>query len=129
MFFRRKAAAAPAPAPQEVVSSLKDCIDYNTVTSKKWEVTPEENAFFAALERELRAAHKSTYYHATRMANGAISVTSDRRVYLGKIKLQGKKTWMQYMTSLYDADSVEDEPLEAYMELVRYWVKAAGRRS
>lgn len=85
-------------------------------------LTPDEGAFFYALESALRAAHKCTEYTATRQANGAISVRN-RHAYLGKIKLHGRKTWMQYMTGLYDAEVAENEPLEEYIRLLKYWVK------
>lgn len=86
--------------------------------------TPEEAAFFSALDAALKAAHKNTFYKATRMANGAISV-QNQHAYIGKIKLRGRKTWMQYMTGLYNAETAEDEPLEEYIRLLRFWVKTA----
>lgn len=86
--------------------------------------TPDEEAFLSALEAALIAAHKRPDYSATRAANGTISV-KNRHAYLGKIKLQGRKTWMQYMVSLYDAEVAENEPLEEYILLLKYWVKWA----
>ena len=50
----------------------------------------------AALEAALRQGHKSVALTISRMANGALSVSSPR-AYLGKVKLQGRKTWMQYI--------------------------------
>ena len=68
--------------------------------AKEYTNTPDEVAFLAALDAALKAAKKSPSYEVTRMANGALSVRS-RRAYLGKVKLQGRKTWMQYMTGTY----------------------------
>lgn len=87
-------------------------------------LTREEEAFFSALDAALRAGHKSPEYEVTRLANGAISV-KNRHAYIGKIKLKGRKTWMQYMTGLYNAQTAEDEPLEEYIRLLKYWVKTA----
>ena len=43
---------------------------------KEYQTTPDEEAFFAALDTALTAARKSTSYTVTRMANGALSVSS-----------------------------------------------------
>ena len=91
---------------------------------KEYHTTPDEEAFFAALDTALTAARKSPSYTVTRMANGALSVSS-RRAYLGKVKLQGRKTWMQYMTGPHTSKTAEDEPLEEYIRLLKYWVKIA----
>lgn len=109
---------APAPAKQPLY------VSYSTETSRKYEVTPDEERFFSALSVALRQAKKSEFFNLTRMANGAISVRS-RRGYLGKIKLQGRKTWMQYMTGLYNAEVAENLPLEEYIKLLKYWVRTA----
>ncbi len=86
--------------------------------------TEDEKRFLEALEAALTAAKKSPVVDVTRMANKALSVRS-RHGYLGKIKLQGRKTWMQYMTSLYNAEVAENRPLEEYIKLLKYWVRAA----
>lgn len=86
--------------------------------------TEDEKRFLEALEAALTAAKKSPVVDVTRMANKALSVRS-RHGYLGKIKLQGRKTWMQYMTSLYNAEVAENRPLEEYIKLLKYWVQAA----
>lgn len=86
--------------------------------------TEDEKRFLEALEAALTAAKKSPVVDVTRMANKALSVRS-RHGYLGKIKLQGRKTWMQYMTSLYNAEVAENFPLEEYIKLLKYWVRAA----
>lgn len=86
--------------------------------------TEDEKRFFEALEAALIAAKKSPAVTVTRMANKALSVRS-RRAYIGKIKLQGRKTWMQYMTGLYNSEVAENLPLEEYIKLLKYWVKAA----
>lgn len=98
-------------------------IRYTTESSRKWVVTPDEEAFLAALEAALRQRHKSVALTISRMANGALSVNSPR-AYLGKVKLQGRKTWMQYMVR-NDAESVEDVPMEEYIRHLSFWVRSA----
>lgn len=77
----------------------------------------------AALEAALRQGHKSTALTISRMANGALSVSSPR-AYLGKVKLQGRKTWMQYIVR-NDAKSIEGAPLEEYIHHLNFWVRSA----
>lgn len=111
MFFARKAPRMAEPEPTKLICAPDD-------------VTPEERTFFAAFEQALRAAKKPVHYQCSRMSNKAISVKTSH-AYLGKIKLQGKKTWMQYMTGLYDTETAENQTLDIYISLLKYWVKIA----
>lgn len=88
------------------------------------DATADELRFFAALDAALFAAGKPRDYKATRMSNGAISVSSGR-AYLGKIKLKGRKTWMQYIKRSGNAESVSGLTLEEYIALIPRWVKTA----
>lgn len=98
-------------------------IRYTTESSRRWSVTPDEEAFLEALEAALRQGHKSVALTISRMANGALSVSSPR-AYLGKVKLQGRKTWMQYIVR-NDAKSIEGAPLEEYIHHLNFWVRSA----
>ena len=98
-------------------------IRYTTESSRRWSVTPDEEACLAALEAALRQGHKSAALTISRMANGALSVNSPR-AYMGKIKLQGHKTWMQYIVR-NDAKSIEGAPLEEYIHHLNFWVRSA----
>lgn len=80
--------------------------------------------FFEAFDTALRAAGKSTYYKTTRMADGMLSVSSSR-AYLGKIKLQGRKTRMQYEKRGGNFTALEGGTLEQYIDLLSYWVRTA----
>ena len=98
-------------------------IRYTTESSRRWSVTPDEEDFLAALEAALHQGHKSVALTISRMANGALSVSSPR-AYLGKVKLQGRKTWMQYIVR-NDAKSIEGAPLEEYIHHLNFWVRSA----
>ena len=89
------------------------------------DATPEELAFLAALEDALKAAKKSPYYSVTRKSNKSLAVRSASYNYIGAIKLQGRKTWMQYPTRGGNFDSLEGATLEEYIALLPKWVKAA----
>ncbi len=100
-----------------------DTIIYSGETAKKYQVTLEEKRFLFRLVSSLREAHKDTQLQIYRMANGALSVYSSR-AYLGKIKLQGKMTWMQYPKG-NDTKDAEDKTLDEYFQLLKHWVKYA----
>lgn len=113
-------AAGPAPVRQPLY------MKYSTASSEKYSITPDEERFFWAFEDALMEQGLSTYMSLTRMANGAISVSTSS-AYIGKIRLQGRKTWMQYMTGLYDAEVEENLPLEEYIQRLQYWVQTVKR--
>lgn len=124
--FKRKKETPPTPSVelQRPQPKVLDGIRYSTDTARKYSVTPEETAFFEAFDAALRAAGKSTYYKTTRMADGVLSVSSSR-AYLGKIKLQGKKTRMQYEKRGGNFTALEGGTLEQYIDLLSYWVRTA----
>lgn len=117
LFTRAKAQKPPPP-------SVLDGLIYNSETAHKYSITDNEAAFFSAFEALLKSRGKSpAALQISRMADGALDVRS-RRAYLGKVKLQGRKTWMQYMANLYDAEVAEDKTLGEYTALLRHWLKA-----
>lgn len=122
--LKRLGLSRPVTGPAPVRRPLY--MEYSTVSSEKYAITPDEERFFWAFEDALMEQGLSTYMSLTRMANGAISVRAGQ-VYIGKIKLQGRKTWMQYMTGLYSAGDAENRPLEEYIKLLKYWVRTVKR--
>ena len=123
MFWKKKK-ATQSSSPKSPVVQVLDGVIYSTDTARKYSITPEETAFFEAFYAALQAARKSTFCKITRMADGSLSVSSSK-AYLGKIKLQGRKTRMQYMTGTYNSRTVDDRPLEVYIDLLNHWVKSA----
>lgn len=106
------------PAPARRLPYIKS----STASSEKYTVTPEEERFFWAFEDALMEQGLDTYMSLTRMASGAISVSTSA-VYVGKIKLQGRKTWMQYITGSGDAEVLENCSLEEYIQHLKLWVR------
>ena len=95
--LKRLGLSRPAAGPAPVRRPLY--VKYSTASSEKYAITPDEECFFWAFEDALMGQGLSTYMSLTRMANGAISVSTSS-AYIGKIRLQGRKTWMQYMTKI-----------------------------
>lgn len=109
--------------PYLVEAGLRDVLEHPAGAPA--DATEAELRFLAALEDALRQAHKSTHYTVTRMSNKALTVRSASYVYLGKIKLQGRKTWMQYPKRGGNFDVLEGGTLEDYVALIPRWVKIA----
>ena len=96
----------------------------NTPGGVPADATPEERYFLECLEKALVAAGKSPYFRVHRMSTKALSVNSEK-AYLWKIKLQGKTTWMQYLTGPYNAETAENRQLNEYVQLIKFWVRVA----
>lgn len=109
--------------PYLVEAGLRDVLEHPAGAPA--DATEAEVRFLSALEDALRQAHKSTSYTVTRMSNKALTVRSASYTYLGKIKLQGRKTWMQYPKRGGNFDILEDGKLEDYIALIPRWVKIA----
>ncbi len=122
--LKRLGLSRPAASPAPVRRPLY--MKYSTASSEKYSITPDEERFFWAFEDALMENDLDTYISLTRMANGAISVSTSS-AYIGKIKLQGRKTWMQYMTDLYNAEVEENLLLEGYIQLLKYWVRTVKK--
>ncbi|OUP26506.1 hypothetical protein [Faecalibacterium sp. An192] len=122
--LKRLGLSRPAASPAPVRRPLY--MKYSTASSEKYSITPDEERFFWAFEDALMENDLDTYISLTRMANGAISVSTSS-AYIGKIKLQGRKTWMQYMTGLYNAEVEENLLLEGYIQLLKYWVRTVKK--
>lgn len=122
--LKRLGLSRPAASPAPVRRPLY--MKYSTASSEKYSITPDEERFFWAFEDALMENDLDTYISLTRMSNGAISVSTSS-AYIGKIKLQGRKTWMQYMTDLYNAEVEENLLLEGYIQLLKYWVRTVKK--
>ena len=56
-----------------------------------------------------------------RMSNSSIEFRYNNYP-VGKIKLQGKNTWMQILTSLYDQNKFENASQLEYIKAIDLWV-------
>jgi len=109
--------------PYLIQKGLQDVLEHPAGAPA--DATPEEMAFLSALEGALKVAHKSPVYSVRRMSNKALEVRAANYHYLGKIKLQGRKTWMQYPKRGGAFDTLEDATLEEYIALLPRWAKLA----
>ena len=88
---------------------------------KTYQTNEAEKKFFEAFYALLTPKQQQSI-RLHRMSNGTLEVTYDRGCYIGKVKLQGRKHWIQVMKNLYDADVIDGEVDDLIKELPR-WVR------
>lgn len=89
--------------------------------SKYCEISDSEEVFIKYLLLKLHQNNQKGFIQLTRMSSKAIDV-SYNRYPIGKIKLQGNKTWMQILISLNEQDNLENESIESYVDAIDLWV-------
>ena len=99
---------------------------YTTVTHQKegdlmtkLTLNDQEQIFFDELMKQLKK-FKGTI-RPERMSNNALNVKYDG-CQVGRIKLTGRKHWMQILKNMYDVDVIEGE-LDDFIQHIPEWVK------
>ena len=82
------------------------------------ELNEFEQKFFDELQSGLSEINRSVTLN--RMSNGVISVYSNT-FYVGKIKLTGKKHWMQILKGLYTNKTIDGE-LDDFIQHIPDWI-------
>lgn len=97
-----------------------DFVTRHIVDSKYCSISNDEEVFIQALLIKLHQNNLKSV-SLQRMSTKAISV--DYNGYpIGKVKLQGKKTWMQILTGLYDHKNLENASLKEYIDSIDLWI-------
>lgn len=89
--------------------------------SKYCEISESEEDFIKHLLFKLHQNNLVKLVRLKRMSNKAIDF-SYNSYPIGKIKLQGRKTWMQILTSLYEQERLEDVSSSEYIEAIDSWI-------
>lgn len=89
-------------------------------TGKKFIVNEQEEQFFNALY-EYISPDKNANILLERMSNGCISVFY-ATYPVGKVKLQGRKHWMQILKGLYTIKTIDGE-VEDFIKHISDWEK------
>lgn len=88
-------------------------VKFNTESAKKYTIIPDEEIFVNALALHINPRS----IILTRLSDGTLNVTTPD-AYLGKVRLQGKKKYIQCYPDTFYADTVD--------ELIKYiplWFK------
>ena len=85
----------------------------------KIELSHQEVEFFNELNLQLSEIKRSVSLE--RMSNGAISVYS-KTFYVGKIKLSGRKHWMQILRGETQIKEIEGE-LDDFIQHIPDWIR------
>lgn len=88
--------------------------------SKYCGVSEEEEKFIHELLLRLSINKETKDIRLYRMSNKAISVNYNMYP-LGKIRLQGRKTWMQILIDLYDHETINGT-LHDYLNGIDRWI-------
>lgn len=91
-------------------------------SSNYCDLSDDEEIFIKNLIYKFKLNKKKYYLNLERQSNKAISVYY-RGYPIGKIKLQGRKTWMQIFLNLYDVKILENEELDTYIENIDLWIE------
>lgn len=85
-------------------------------------VSTEEQVFIKQLLYKFVRQNEYRYLKLKRLSNKEIAVNY-KNYPIGKIRLQGKKTWMQILKNLYDIEVIRDCKLEEYIDSIDLWLK------
>lgn len=95
---------------------VKDLVD-----SKYCEINSDEEYFIMHLLYKLHRNNQVKLVKLRRMSNKSIEF-SYNTYPVGRFKLQGKKTWMQILTSLEDQTKLEYISLNEYVDAIDLWI-------
>jgi hypothetical protein len=105
------------------VKNMKYLIKYSTnPPSKIFEVNDLEEQFFNILYSKLSNDINAKIY-LIRLSDGTLNVEYKNGLYIGKIKLQGRKHSMQILKSLYKSYTVYDDFNKHIDEWINYFDK------
>ncbi|MFZ2539807.1 MAG: hypothetical protein WAX04_13070 [Oscillospiraceae bacterium] len=100
---------------------MKYIIEYgSTNPSKLFNINEMEEIFFRQLYVQLESLKLNNRIKLTRMSNGTLAVNC-AGYPVGKVKLQGKKNWMQILKSLCKHDVIEGS-LDDFIPKIDEWI-------
>lgn len=99
-------------------------IGYNTNPPKKtYEVTVDEELFLIALVTYMKSKRQDPRkIKLVRLSDGTFNVELPSQ-YLGKVCLQGKKKYIQFMRNTYVAETVHAESVDILIPYISKWIK------
>lgn len=101
--------------------AMVDRIECDSKDLRNLPITDNEEQFFKALLMECDKIGMSRYLKLQRLSNKSFNVWCN--CYVGKIKLQGRDTYMQYLNLRDSVYLAENNPLRDYIKLIKKWIK------
>ena len=120
-FNQTKPQPLKKPYEDVISASYYERVIKDLLNSKYCEVNGTEEEFIKYLLYKLQQNNLRKLVRLKRMSNKAIDF-SYNSYPIGKIKLQGKKTWMQILTNLYDQKRLEDVSDFEYIDAIDLWI-------
>lgn len=119
IFSNAKDANSKQPYDGVVSNEYYEIVTRHIAGSKYCSISNDEEKFIKNLLLKLHQNNLKPVI-LERMSTKTISV-SFYNYPIGKIKLQGTKTWMQIL-SIHDQDKIENASLEEYIESIDLWI-------
>lgn len=95
-------------------------IKCNSNQAKSMPITDDEEKFIKALIAACNKIHMVSCLKLERLSNGTFNVWCNR--YVGKIKLHGKKTYMQILKGKYGIRTIENCSFNEYLSNISKWI-------
>lgn len=93
----------------------------NLTQSRYCDISENEEIFIKYLLYKFHESNQRKQIQLERMSSREINV-SYNGYPIGRIKLNGRKTWMQILTSTYGQNRLEDTSLEKYIDSINLWI-------
>lgn len=121
LFSKTEVPTNKQPYDDVISNDYYEIVTRHIVDSKYCNISSDEEMFLKYLLYKLHQSNQKPYIQLKRMSTKAIDV-SYNGYPIGKIKLQGKKTWMQILTGLYDQERLDNSSLEEYVDAIELWI-------
>ncbi|MBB5148169.1 hypothetical protein [Ureibacillus thermosphaericus] len=112
-YFRRKFDYKEEKPYENTISKLNE--------SKYCDVNEVEYEFIKLLFELFNQQNLNGYIKLKRLSNRAIDFYYNGYP-VGKIKLNGRKTWFTYMVNLYEFEKITDLKQEDFNRLINLWI-------
>lgn len=122
--FKKGISTKKCGVPSNNTPRTYDIPSLCSAPKKVYEVTAEETMFLDALMS--KSEHLTGRYSFERLANGTLNVMYNR-YFVGKVKLQGRRTFFMYNKNIYDSVTIEDATLNDYINSIDLWIKYINR--
>lgn len=108
------------PDYQYIMSKIKYSVSSPRII---YEVNADEEKFFMALVTRMKDKNRDPIkIRLTRLADGTFNVNLPDR-YLGKVRLQGKNNFIQFMKNTFTPETVYAETVDDLIPYISKWIK------
>lgn len=124
ILFQKASAKSETQVLQDIlISILSKSVARKMGSGVNFETSDDEDVFFREVIKEtVNAKLNPDLLYFEPMSNKSFSVQYSHYP-IGKIKLNGKKTYMQVLSGLNGIKELSDLPVEGYISYIPQWIK------